>query len=274
MASSVQCPTITPCSSQYIGNGEYRCADGSCTSNIHLCGSENPCPEAAPYLCTEGPFSGQCVTMASLCLNEFGCPVGLPYKCLDGHCAISAATCGVASVANGCDPKTPIKCVDGSCVSDATTCTLLNGCPLLKPFRSSEGECLETPSTDQQTVSCPDDNPVLCADGTCVAAPVLCSQSPGCSVLLPNRCATGSCGSWPHQYPFSSFVPAIGGDGLLVSSYIVNMLQNNVCQPIPWCPPDMPYLCANMQCVMDYSECRPCDGCKVETKYLLSSIDF
>lgn len=42
-------------------------------------------------------------------------------------------------------------------------------------------------------------------------------------------------------------------------------MQNNVCQPIPVCPIDTPILCANMECVSDYSHCRPCDHCEVES---------
>ena len=194
----------------------------------------------------------------------------MPYRCLTGFCNVDAEACKEVSLPNGCAQVTPYKCNDGSCVSSPTECKLSNGCPLHSPFLSPQGVCLSSPeentisSTDTYSHLCPDQSPILCSDGKCVRSPVECLTSTNCNPLHLLPCNNGRCGTWPHQYPFAEFLPEIAtSDRLEVTKAVESRVQNSLCQPIPRCPPDMPLLCANMECVTDYADCRPYIGYEV-----------
>lgn len=264
------CPTIVPCSPRYVGNGLIRCPDGQCVPDSKMCNSTSPCPSEAPVLCVGGRSDGQCVAAADLCLLENGCPAGLPYRCMNGFCNENAEACDDISLPNGCARVTPYKCIDGSCKQSPTDCLLHHGCPLDTPFRTRHGVCVSTPSADPlldtyyRESSCPSDTPVLCSNGECVTSPVFCLPSSNCYLLHSRQCSNGECGSWPHQYPFIDFLPKVAGtDTVVVTAEVENRVQNKMCNPTPRCPPDMPLMCANMECVADYANCRPYIGYEV-----------
>ena len=276
VAKASLCPVILPCSPEYAGNGAIRCPDGRCVSDSKVCNTTSPCPPEAPVLCVGGRGDGQCVANDKLCLLDNGCPVGLPYRCLTGFCNVDAEACNEVSLPNGCSQGTPYKCNDGSCKISPMECGLSNGCPLNSPFLSHQGVCLSSPdgsilSTDSESATnCPKESPILCSDGKCVSSPVNCLSSSICNLLRPLQCNSGSCGTWPQQYPFTELLPeATGKTSLEVTNAIEEQVSNSLCQPIPHCPPDAPLLCANMECVTDYAECRPYIGYEVssEVKY-------
>ena len=260
------CPTIRPCSSEYLKNGDYRCPDRSCITDTRFCSNKTVCPSSLPVMCLSGPYSGMCVSEEGQCLGENGCPLSSPYRCLNGQCATSQAACMIASSSNGCPLATPIRCNNHQCVASILECPLVNGCSPTTPFKSRSGNCYASPENDPsfqnntRTASCSSTKPTRCWDGTCVVSPGYCPSISGCSLSSPIRCASGECGNYPHQYSMESFIGSISGSW--IDEKINDQITNNVCQPTPVCPPDLPYLCSDMTCVSDYSTCRPCKHCK------------
>ena len=260
------CPTIRPCSSEYLKNGDYRCPDRSCITDTRFCSNKTVCPSSLPVMCLSGPYSGMCVSEEGQCLGENGCPLSSPYRCLNGQCATSQAACMIASSSNGCPLATPVRCNNHQCVASILECPLVNGCSPTTPFKSRSGNCYASPENDPsfqnntRTASCSSTKPTRCWDGTCVVSPGYCPSISGCSLSSPIRCASGECGNYPHQYSMESFIGSISGSW--IDEKINDQITNNVCQPTPVCPPDLPYLYSDMTIVSDYSTCRPCKHCK------------
>lgn len=266
VTSFLYCPAIRPCSSLYLKNGDYRCPDRSCIADSRFCSNSTVCPSSLPVMCLSGPYSGMCVSDDGQCLGENGCPLSLPYRCLNGQCVASQANCMVVSSSNGCPSSSPVRCNNQQCVASLLDCPLVNGCPPTAPFKSRNGNCYASPENDPsfqnntRAASCSSTVPTRCWDGTCVVSPGYCPSISGCSLSSPIRCASGECKSYPHQYSMESFIGSISGSW--IDEKINDQISNDVCQPTPVCPPDLPYLCADMSCVSDYSACRPCKHCK------------
>ena len=106
--------------------------------------------------------------------------------------------------------------------------------------------------------------PLLYWDGTHMTSPALCPSFSGCSIPHLLRCASGDCGDYPHQYPLNEFIAALSG--VSISEEILDKMSNEVCHPLPTCPPDVPFLCSDMSCVADPSTCRPCEHCTFDSR--------
>ena len=260
--SSHLCPTITPCSSSLLNNGDIRCLDRTCTYDIHSCSNRTVCPTYLPYMCQEGIYSGMCVMKEEDCLNEDGCPLNRPYKCINGQCVHNSSECIVTHMANGCPLNKPYKCISKKCVATKEECVLINGCSPTNPFKHQSGECSSASTHSQSNQStCPSNKPILCWDNTCVQSIMQCPLHNGCSVTSPNHCASGECAGYVGQYPFNLFVPILGIIDPVITKDSISNQYLNTCPSTPVCPPDEPFLCADKQCVADSSLCKPCLDC-------------
>lgn len=274
VVSSDYCPVITPCSTKFFNNGDVRCLDRSCTYDQRTCTNVTVCPDYLPYMCRSGSYSGMCVLREDLCLNEDGCPYERPYKCMNGDCVKNKNACYTHSIGNGCPPATPYKCVTKECVANREECSLVNGCSPLTPFKSRSGLCYRSPQDDvlyeenKGNTTCPSTKPFQCWDNTCVTSRMECPLRNGCSIDKPNRCASGECAGFLNQYPYKYFVPALEVIDPVITESINSQKISSVCSATPVCPPDQPYLCANMDCVGDSSLCQPCTECYSSSRNL------
>lgn len=261
------CHSTTPCSHDLLHNGNQRCLDGSCVYKQSSCSNATLCPSTTPVMCMTGPYSGMCVTDSLDCLQENGCPLRFPKRCSNGACVAAEVACPAVSIATGCPADLPVKCITGECRRSATECTLLNGCPPLTPFKSRDGVCYRTPKDDvsfesyNAVTTCPTSAPVRCWDGRCVLFPAECRASVGCDLASPIRCVSGECGTLPKQYPPTDFIVESALSSVIIEEREIARVRNDVCRPTPTCPPEQPYMCADMHCVSDYAHCRACANC-------------
>jgi len=231
------CPIVKPCPP-----GTERCGDGTCATRgtatlANACPLVSTCPADRSVRCP----NGLCATALDACTNDLtGCPAN-QQRCDNGLCLPTTDTCPTPALGSGCVDPTPFRCLQGMCVATAADCPAPNGCAATTPFLCSDGTCSASRCT-ATSFTCA--TGVRCGDGRCAATASACTLPNQCPVTTPVRCADGSCKLYPAVDPG-----------------IVTVPTDQSCQPIVTCPANLPYLCANKECVAESKLCRAVHQC-------------
>lgn len=177
------------------------------------------CPSEMPILCPDGT----CVSHFSDCLETEECG----YKniqCPDGTCADSLASCGTLIT---CPRSRPFLCEDRSCKTNEKDCVAIEHCPKETPYRCPDSSCVETRSLCPTGRVCPPSTPILCDDGQCYPdSPEVCENT---SI---RDCPQGRIRCWDNSC----------------------RVAEALC-PERTCPPTLPFMCQNGQCVETEEDC-------------------
>jgi len=182
---------ILPCQ-----DGQYRCDNGLCTSDILQCRPNITCSANSVLArfpcvvgdcvsvfgqcrsrinCTAGEkqcWNGMCVQNLSNCPTVPACPISNPVRCRNGACANLAINCG-SNICSG------YVCPDGNCVANRSECGLYNGCSLESPNQCPDGRC----GTLLGECECSAGS-YRCWNGTCTSDKSQC-RTPPFQVKLP-----------------------------------------------------------------------------------------